>query len=203
MLEIHNFEGKTKEEVLEKALSKLNVDETENLANYNEIEGRLFKGRKCELAVLKNIDLISFIKDHFSRLSELMNVDIKCEIKIREELLNVNLITSNNSIIIGKDGKTLAAIQSLLKQILNNKTPFNIKLNVDVSDYKSKKRKYLEYEVKKICKEVLKTKVDVQLDPMNSYERRIVHTVISTFHELESESSGSEPNRYIMIKYKG
>ena len=55
----------------------------------------------------------------------------------------------------------------------------------------------------KICKEVLKTKVDVQLDPMNSYERRIVHTVISTFHELESESSGSEPNRYIMIKYKG
>jgi spoIIIJ-associated protein len=130
-------------------------------------------------------------------------VDIKCEIKIREELLNVNLITSNNSIIIGKDGKTLAAIQSLLKQILNNKTPFNIKLNIDVSDYKSKKRKYLEYEVKKICKEVLKTKVDVQLDPMNSYERRIVHTVISTFHELESESSGSEPNRYIMIKYKG
>jgi spoIIIJ-associated protein len=203
MLEIHNFEGKTKEEVLEKALSKLNVDETEILANYNEIEGRLFKGRKCELAVLKNIDLISFIKDYFSRLSELINVDIKCEIKIREELLNVNLITSNNSIIIGKDGKTLAAIQSLLKQILNNKTPFNIKLNIDVSDYKSKKRKYLEYEVKKICKEVLKTKVDVQLDPMNSYERRIVHTVISTFHELESESSGSEPNRYIMIKYKG
>ncbi len=202
MLEIHNFEGKTKEEALEKAISKLEIEEKEILVNYNEIEGKLFKSKKVEIIVVTYSDLIMYIKEYFKKISELMEVDIKPEIKIREEAININLITDNNSIIIGKDGKTVNALQLLLKQAINNKIPFIVRVNLDVSDYKSKKVKYLEYEIKKICKEVLKSKVDVQLDPMNSYERRIVHTVVSSFEQLESMSVEKEPNRYIIIKHK-
>ena len=70
------------------------------------------------------------------------------------------------------------------------------------SNYKVKKEKHLSFEIKKICKDVLKTKMDVKLDPMNSYERRIVHNVVSKFDNLYSESVGEGINRYTVIKYK-
>ncbi len=202
MLKIHSFEGKSKEELLERTLTNLEVTENEIFISYKETEGKLFKIKKYEINVLKKDDLILFIKKYFTKLSDLMNVNINCEIKIRDEILNINLLTSNNSIIIGKDGKTLNSIQLLLKQTLNNNVPFNIKINIDVSNYKSKKIKYFEREITKIAKEVLKTKIEAQLDPMNSYKRRIVHTIVSSFEKLETISDGEEPNRFVIIKYK-
>ena len=78
----------------------------------------------------------------------------------------------------------------------------DIKVNLDASSYKKKKEEYFEREIKKIAKEVLNTKIDVKLDPMNSYNRRIVHNIVSKFKNLETESVGEEPNRYTIIKYK-
>ena len=98
------------------------------------------------------------------------------------------LVTENNALLIGKDGKNIDAIQILLRQAVCNQTNQN--------------NKKLEFEIKKICKEVLNTKVEVKLDPMNSYQRRIVHTVVSEFPNLKSESIGEAPNRYTVISYK-
>lgn len=202
MLKIYSFEGKNEEELLEKALTSLNVKNEEVFVYYNKKEGKLFKLKKYELNILKKEDVVSFIKNYFSKISELMNIDINCEIKIRDDIINVNLLSSDNSIIIGKDGKTLTSIQQLLKQTLKNKIPFDIKINLDVSNYKSRKNKQFENEIIKIAKEVLKTKVDAKLDPMNSYERRLVHTIVSKFENLETVSEGEEPNRYVIIKFK-
>lgn len=202
MLKIYSFEGKNEEELLEKALTSLNVKNEEVFVYYNKKEGKLFKLKKHELNILKKEAVVSFIKNYFSKISELMNIDINCEIKIRDDIINVNLLSSDNSIIIGKDGKTLTSIQQLLKQTLKNKIPFDIKINLDVSNYKSRKNKQFENEIIKIAKEVLKTKVDAKLDPMNSYERRLVHTIISKFENLETVSEGEEPNRYVIIKFK-
>ncbi|MFA5603886.1 MAG: R3H domain-containing nucleic acid-binding protein [Bacilli bacterium] len=202
MLQIHNFEGKSKEDVLEKALNDLEVIEEEIITEFTEVEAKLFKSKKYELKVLKIEDLKSYLKTFFTTVSNLMDVDINCEIQIRDDILKINLITSDNAIIIGKEGKTLNSFQQILRQSLNNQIPFNIKVSVDVSGYRTKKIKNLEYDIRDIAKEVLKTKIDVKLDEMNSYERRIVHTVIGTYDELETESIGKEPNRYIVIKYK-
>ena len=60
----------------------------------------------------------------------------------------------------------------------------------------------IEYQTKKICRDVVKTKVEAKMDPMNSYERRAVHNVVGTFKGLESESFGEEPNRYVVIRFK-
>ena len=65
-----------------------------------------------------------------------------------------------------------------------------------------KKVKRIEREIKKIAKEVLNSKIEAKLDPMNSYERRIVHTIISNFEKLETESFGQDPMRYVVIRYK-
>ena len=73
---------------------------------------------------------------------------------------------------------------------------------MDASNYKRKKEQNFIKEIEKIIKEVLETKIDVKLDPMNSYNRRIVHNLVSDYENLETESVGEEPNRYTIIKYK-
>ena len=133
-----------------------------------------------------------------------MNVTIESEINITEDnIYNINLVTSNNSILIGKEGKTLDAIQCLLRQISQNDLQNKIKINVDISNYKYEQTKKLEKNIKNIAKEVLKTKVDTSLDPMNSYNRRIVHTIVSEFSDLETESVGEGKERHVVIKYVG
>jgi spoIIIJ-associated protein len=105
-------------------------------------------------------------------------------------------------LLIGKDGRTLNSIQLLLHQIINNLTGLNLRINVDVGNYKERKIKRIEKEIKKIAKEVLNSKIEAKLDPMNSYERRIVHTIISNYEKLETESIGQDPMRYVVIRYK-
>ena len=147
-------------------------------------------------------EIIKEIRQFINELAKKMNIEINSEIKIENENINVLLVTDNNKIMIGKDGKTLNAIQIILRQSMNELTKFGLRIIVDVGNYKNKRLKNLEREVKKICHEVLKTKVEVKLDPMNSYERRKVHSIVSEFPELESISYGEDPNRYTVVKFK-
>ena len=164
--------------------------------NYYDILGISNSATKAEIK--------KQLKNFFNELSKLMNVTIESEINITEDnIYNINLVTSNNSILIGKEGKTLDAIQCLLRQISQNDLQNKIKINVDISNYKYEQTKKLEKNIKNIAKEVLKTKVDTSLDPMNSYNRRIVHTIVSEFSDLETESVGEGKERHVVIKYVG
>ena len=132
-----------------------------------------------------------------------MNLEINLEVRESEEIFNVVMISDNNSILIGKDGRTLNSLQTLIRQSIQNETGFNIKVNLDASNYRAKKVKYFEYDIKNIVREVQKTKMDIKLDPMNSYQRRIVHSLVSNYDNIETESVGEEPNRCVVIKYIG
>lgn len=201
MLKLYSFEGKTQEEALEKALSNLNASTNEVIYNVTETEGKLFKAKKNIVNVVLKNDVKNEIKDFINELKKKMNIDINIEVKEVDDVFNVLLISDNNSILIGKEGRTINALQLILRQTLN-KYGLNIKVNLDVSNYKAKKVKNIEYEIKKLARNVLDTKVEAKLDPMNSYERRVVHTVISEFEFLETESFGEEPERYVIIRYK-
>ena len=133
--------------------------------------------------------------------SSTIGISIESEILYNNESFNITLVTSNNSLLIGKEGKNLQALQNIIRQSLKVKTGINIKVNIDISNYKQKKLNNLENEIKKIAKEVLKTKVDVSLDPMNSYERRCIHSLISEYENLTTESVGEGKERHIIIKY--
>ncbi|MCI5835732.1 MAG: KH domain-containing protein [Firmicutes bacterium] len=201
MLKLYSFEGKTQEEALEKALSNLNASTNEVIYNITETEGKLFKAKKSIVNVVLKNDVKNEIKDFINELKKKMNIDINMEVKEVDDVFNVLLISDNNSILIGKEGRTINALQLILRQTLN-KYGLNIKVNLDVSNYKANKVKNIEYEIKKLARNVLDTKVEAKLDPMNSYERRVVHTVISEFEFLETESFGEEPERYVIIRYK-
>ena len=201
MIKVNKFEAKTEEEALNKAMVELNC-ERENLFYKSEfVEGKLFKGSKYIVEVIEKSDVKEYINSFFKELATSMNISIETEILYNNESFNITLITSNNSLLIGKEGKNLQALQNILRQSLKVKIGISIKLNLDISNYKVKKLSTLEREIKKIAREVQKTKLDVSLDPMNSYERRHIHNLISEYENLTTESTGEGKERHIVIKY--
>ncbi len=202
MLEVVRNEAKNKEEALNKSLEQLNVREDEVYYYFEETEGGLFKGKKYISVVTTKYAVKEYIKEFLKELAHKMNTKFNLEVMSSEVGFSVIIVTDDSAMLIGKDGKTLNSIQTLLRQSLKKYGNFDFKVNLDISNYKARKEKHLAFEIKKICKEVLKTKVEVKLDPMNSYERRIVHNVVSKFDKLYSESEGEAPNRYTVIKYK-
>lgn len=202
MITSYRYEGKNKEEMQNKYLEELNVNDSEIFVKETEEEGKLFKSKKYIAEVFKKEDIINYVKEYINNLENGFNIKINKEINFQEDILKVVLVSDNNSILIGKDGRTLESIQTLLRNSIKNQIGINIKINMDASNYKAKKQKNLEYEIKKIAKDVLKTHIEVKLDPMNSYDRRCVHNVVSKFENLKSVSFGESPNRYVVISYK-
>jgi Predicted RNA-binding protein len=111
-----------------------------------------------------------------------------------------NIETDNNPILIGRDGKTLSALQFLCKQVsyVFSDVPQNI--TIDVGGYKERRILQLEILATKTAKEVAKSKIEAKLKPMNSYERRIVHAKLTEWRDVETISMGEEPNRYLVIR---
>lgn len=202
MLDKVILEGKNKEELLNKYFEQNNLNLDEIYLKEEETEAKLFKSKKVKLEIVKKEDVKKYLKDYIKDLSTNMGLTINAEIREKENAYEIMLISDNNPILIGKNGKTIHAIQLLIHQALSNQVGFNIRISVDVSNYKDKKMKQLEHEVKKIMREVEKTKIEAKLDPMNSYQRRFVHTIVSENENLETESFGENPNRYVVIRYK-
>ena len=202
MINVLKYEGKEKEEVNEKIVTELNCGLDSLFINYDFTEGKLFKSSKYTATVIKKSDVVDFINETLKKIGSYMNIVIDTEILESDNIYNITLVSNNNSILIGKDGKTLNALQTLVRQIVRTNTNINIRLNLDVANYKIKKMKNIERFAKQVAREVIDTKLTVSLDPMNSYERRLVHTIIGEYPELETESVGEGKDRHITIKYK-
>ena len=201
-MEKYTFSGKTEEEALESALSELNVSKEDILFDSKEQKGGLFKGKKVEIIVTKKSDINEFIKDTVSKIVTDMGFDVKIETKVRDGILNLTLHSDNNNLLIGRDGKNMNALSTIVKQIIQNELGVYYKFNLDVGEYKLKQQKNLERMAKRVAREVAKSKVEVKLDPMNSYERRIIHNILNDDRYVYTESTGDEPNRCVVIKIR-
>ena len=199
-MEILVYEGKNLNELKEKAFSELNASENELYIRETEEVKGLLKTKKYKLEILTKDDVVKYIKNYIIDVAKNMGITVNIEAKKRENYIQINLFSENSSILIGKNGRTMEALQYLIKNSIYNKTGFKINVILDVEDYKEKINKHLEYNVKKIARELRKTGVDAKLDPMNSYERRIVHNAVNEIKGVSTISEGVEPNRYVVIK---
>lgn len=199
-MEKYSFTGKSLEEALDTACSQLMASKDEIIYTANEQKGGLFKGKKITLEVIKKTDAFQYIKNFIVELTKNMGIDVNIESKYRDDVLNMVLYSDNNNLLIGKDGKNMNALSVVVRQFIYNEFGNSIKFNLDIGEYKIKHEKNIEKMVLRIAKDVGKSKVEAKLDPMNSYERRIVHNVLNDNKYVYTESFGEEPNRYVVIK---
>lgn len=195
MINVYKFESDTEEKCRLKCLEELDVYNNEIITKEYE-ENNLYN-----MEVVKKDDIKEFIREYLTKVTTEMGVNIKVEINEEEDVFNVKMFSDNNPILIGKDGRTLKSLQQLLRQTLSNQIKFNIKVNLDASNYRAKKERFFERDIKNIINEVMRNKDEVKLDPMNSYNRRIVHSIASEYYNIETESFGEEPERYVVIRY--
>ena len=199
-MEKYIFEAKTEEEAILNALNELNVKEDELLYSKKEETTGLLKKKKVILEVILKTDVLEYAKKYVKDLVTGMGLETNIETKRTENYIQIKLYSSNNSLLIGKNGRTLNSLQTLVRQSIYAKTGIKVNIILDVENYKEKQQKNIEFLAKKLAKEVQKTKIDVKMDSMNSYERRLVHEVLKDFKGIKTESEGEEPNRYVVIK---
>lgn len=202
-MEKHNYSGKTKEEAIQKAKEELQeVEENLFIKEIGETKGGLFKSKKVEIEVIEKREVIKYIKEYLQKILKNMGFNVNIEIKNKEEVPKYIIFSDNDALLIGKNGKNLKALSILVSQHLNNELGKNYKFTLDVNEYKEKREKSLERLAKRIAREVKTTKVEVKLDSMNSYERRIIHNALTNYKGIFTESEGEEPNRYVVVKPK-
>ena len=199
-MEKYTYVGKTEEEALDLGLDELGLTKDDVLYNIKEQKGGLFKSKKVEVEIIKKSDINEFIKDYLVKITTDMGFDVNVESKDNDGILNITLFSDKNNLLIGRDGKNMHALTTIMKQVLFNELGTYYKFDLDIGEYKLKKKNNLERLAYKLAKEVGKTKVDAKMDPMNSYERRIIHNALNDNRYVYTESFGEEPNRYVVIK---
>lgn len=195
------YEGKSKEEAVEKALQELKISEDDSIITILEEKNGLLK-KNVKIEVVNINDIVDFIKETLTEIISLMNLDANFEIRRRDNNITVTIFSNNNSILIGKNGKNLSSLQTIIRQIVNSNVKSDLQIILDVENYKEKRITHLERMAKQIAKEVKYSKQEVKLEPMNSYERRAIHNILSKNKYVYTESIGEEPNRCIVIKPK-
>ena len=195
------YEAKNYAEAKRKALTELDLDEKNVIINIiEEKQGLLKKSTKIEVITIN--DVLSYLKNKINEILKIMNIESNLEVRRNDENIEINIFSNHNSILIGKEGKTLDSLQSIMRQVLQKETASDLKLILDVENYKGHRITKIERTARKIAREVAKTKVEANLEPMNSYERRIVHNTLSKNKYVYTESIGEEPNRYVATKLK-
>ena len=201
-MEKHKYVGKTLEEAINQAKIDL-LEQEENLI-YKELEVKsgFFKSKKVEIEVVTRLEVIEFIKKYLKELTNNIGIHINIEVKNREKNIILTLFSDNNAMLIGQSGRTMEALNIVTKQVVSSEIGCNFPFIIDVGEYKEKQQKNIERMAKQIAREVAKSKIPAKLDPMNSYERRLVHTVLADNKKVYTESEGETPNRYVIIKPK-
>ena len=202
-MEKHNYSGKNKEEAIQNAKEDLQeIEENLFIRDIGESKAGLFKSKKFEIEVVEKREVIKHIKEYLSKTLKNMGFNVNIEVKNKEEIPKYIIISDNDALLIGKNGKNLKALSILVSQHLSNELGTNYKFSLDVNEYKEKREKSLERLAHKIAKEVKTSKVEAKLDSMNSYERRIIHNALTNYKGIYTESEGEEPNRCVVIKPK-
>ncbi len=202
-MEKHNYIGKTKEEAIQLAKEELQeVEENLFIKELETTKGGLFKSKKVEIEVVEKREVIKDIKEYLIKILKLMGYNVNIEVKNKEEVPKYIIFSDNDALLIGKNGKNLKALSMVVSQYLNTELGRNYKFVIDVNEYKEKREQSLERLAKRIAREVAQTKVEVKLDSMNSYERRIIHNTLTNNKKVYTESEGEEPNRYVVVKPK-
>ena len=143
------------------------------------------------------------IRAFVSGLLEHMGIQAEIEITARDNGgVNVNLSGSNMGAVIGHRGETLDAIQHLTNYAVNRGSDKHMHISVDAESYRAKREESLVRLAEKMAAKAIKYKRSMALEPMNSYERHVIHTALQDYEGVTTSSTGTEPNRRVVVSYE-
>jgi len=199
-------EGKTIEAAIEEALTELNINkEDAEIEVLDEGSKRLFGligGRNAVVRVTKKDGYDEIVRGFLKPILNAMGLEEEIEMVMDGDTLTVKLSAENIGILIGRRGETMDALQYLLGLVVNKTSDKFIRVTLDVGNYREKREETLVKLAKRLADKVSKTRKNMTLEPMNPYERRIIHATLQNYKSVETYSIGDEPNRKVVIKYK-
>ena len=193
------FTAPSAEGAMDAAVQKLHIASDKIYIN---ILGETADGVNCEALVDVNLTLEG--KKYLEGILKALGIGYQIEARSinGEEQIYYMVDSYENSLLIGVKGKTLEALQILLRNLISSYTKDHVITSLDIGGYKNNRNRQLEILATKTAKEVAKTKVAVKLQPMNSYERRVIHEKLSEWRDVYTESEGQGEERAIVIKPK-
>lgn len=200
------YTGKTIDDVLDSIASENNCKKEEIVYNIiEEKKGLLGLGSTIVVEAYTPQDVKNFIFDYlgeyFTELNQAVAIEITIDKQDNGSLFKVVLDAENNAIIIGKNGQTLRSISTVLKAAVNSTFKKRINVIVDVNHYKEDRYKKVKAMAHRIAREVLKSHIDAELDPMPSDERKVIHQFLQETKGITTTSIGEGPKRHLVIKY--
>lgn len=204
------FKGKTVEEAVTAASVELGIVSSEleyevvdkGSAGFLGLGAKpaVIKARKMEQA--KNI--VDKTNDYLNQLFKAMDIETEVTIDYSEEnnSMNINLEGPEMGILIGKRGQTLDALQYLISLFVNKESENYIRVKLDTENYRARRKDTLENLAKNIAFKVKRSRRSVTLEPMNPYERRIIHSALQNDKYVATRSEGEEPYRKVVVYLK-
>ena len=190
------YSGKTLEEALDHAADGENVD-----IEYLQYRVITKTDDKCEIEAYFVADVIDFVKGYLTTILTNMGLTVELTGKHEKEVININIKTDKDGVLIGKGGRTLQALNELVRVAINHRFSKHYKILLDIGDYKEEKYEKLIQMARRYAKEVQTTKNTITLNPMPSDERRIIHGALSGYHNIKTESQGQGKQRKLSIYY--
>ena len=194
------FTAKTVEDCVKAACAALNVGEERLVYEVKEEKRGLFR-KSATIVVYEDADAADYADEYLHKALAGLGIDIVTEIKNEDDIIKISIDSERNSALIGKNGKRLQALNELVKLAVSNKFRRRYRILLDVGGYKEDKYDRLASIAKRVAKQVLRTKVDVRLDPMTPDERRAVHNALTGWEHIATESTGEGMNRAVNIRY--
>lgn len=183
----------------ESATQEVKTPATESVANHDETD--TVKEEKPVQATMSHEEVERRITTFLNEMFHAMDMQVAIEITFdkKNDCVNVDLSGDNMGVLIGKRGQTLDSIQYLTSLVVNKGKEKYVRIKVDTEDYRNRRKETLESLAKNIAYKVKRSRRSVSLEPMNPYERRIIHAALQNDKYVSTKSEGEEPFRHVVI----
>lgn len=192
-----------KPEKPEKPVEPVEPVEAEEAVKSEETEEE--QDTEPDVTIDRNDELFITSKNFLKQMIEDMGIDCDIESRTEGNMIKFNIMCSEESdigIIIGKRGETLDSLQYIVNLVTNRNSYTYIRVILDCNQYRSKRERSLQKLARRLADKAVQTGRDIKLEPMNPYERRIIHTYLQNDEKVNTFSQGNEPNRRVIIKRK-
>ncbi len=198
--------GKTVEEAVSEALKELNISRDDAEIEIIEEGSRGFLGvfgaKDAVVKVKRKFDPERIAKTFLKEMFIAMGLIVNIETKLKDKQLQIKISGDDMGIIIGKRGQTLDSLQYLVNLVVNKGTAPYISVTLDTENYRERRKETLESLAHNLARKVRHTGKNVVLEPMNPYERRIIHSALQSDRYVTTYSEGEEPYRNVVIALK-